>query len=927
MTPRHSYYRYWAKSPSGDQPAHLVPYHNLDVAACGRALLRAHPRVTQRLADALGLDPDETVALLTFLLSLHDVGKFTDAFQHLQPGLADLLGGPSSVIGHAPQYGNPDYHGGLGALLWHGVVFPTWFEEGGGGLADSAPSRRRARSAVGPLVDAVMGHHGRPVPTPENRDRNGVPYACDEALADVVAYAAEVADLLLPDDLDLTWSDDLAGRAKAASWTVAGLAVLADWIGSDGAAFPRTTEPVPLADYWEKAEQYADEAVRRAGVFPTEPAPDEGTRALFGYDRPTPLQRYAETVPVRREDGPYLFVLEDLTGAGKTEAAVVLAHRLMRAGLASGLYVGLPTMATADQMFGRLERAVDRLFADPAAASVTLAHSARDLSERYREITLPADPAAADDRPEEDAPAAAQCAEWIAASRKRALLADLGVGTVDQALLGALPAAHQSLRLFGLGRHVLVVDEVHAYDAYMLRLLRALLAFQAAAGGSAILLSATLPHGTRQLLADEFQRGFGADPVALRRTGDDDYPLATSVSTGGVGETPIDRRPGATRTVRVRRFTDEREVASEVVDAAQRGDAVVWIRNTVHDAVRGLDLVRRRLGSHPGELVDLLHARFALGHRLAKEKRVLAALGPEGGPDDRRGRVVVATQVVEQSLDLDADLLVSDLAPVDLLLQRAGRLHRHVRDGDGRRVPGAEGRDHRNDGRGAATLGVLAPSDAEPPSADWYERLFPKAAYVYPDHGRLWLTARELPDGQAVTVPDDARALIRAVYGPDARDRVPGELLPRTYHAEGEGRKDAAHGEANALDRRQGYTTGDATWTRDDAQQTRLGERSVRVRLVDVTDPLDPRPLVDEGPDPWALSELPLRESLAGRLPVGEAHRDALDRAVATMPDEGRHVRLVPLISSGDKWTLTGPSASGSARTLQYSLDKGLELL
>lgn len=922
MSPRHTYYRYWAKSPEGDRPAHLVPYHNLDVAACGRSLLRQNPALAQRVAMALRLDVEPAIRLVTFLLSLHDLGKFSDSFQALQPGLVRELDGPANLA-QAPQYG-PVYHGALGTLAWASSIQTAWLGTGGRSLGESAPSRLAASSALRPLVDAIMGHHGRPVPLPPERDGNSVPFYSAAALDDACRYTLDAADLLLPAGASLTWTSDFAARATRISWTVAGLAVLADWIGSDGVSFPRTDQPLDLEVYWERATAQAEAAVRRAGVIPAAPAGGGGIQDLFGFDGPTPLQRYAETFQLVA--GPQLFVLEDLTGAGKTEAAVVLAHRLMQVGLACGLYVGLPTMATANQMFERLERAVDRLFADPAAASVVLAHSARDLSERFREIALPADPDA--DRaegPDQDAPAGVQCAEWIASSRKKALLAALGVGTIDQALLCVLPAAHQSLRLLGLGQHVLVLDEVHAYDEYMLALIERLLTFHAAHDGSAVVLSATLPHDRRQRLADAFRRGLEVKPMSLQCTDDDDYPLATHVHADGVRETPVERSLEARRSLRVRRFRTETEIVRALVDAAASGCCAVWVRNTVGDAVRGLGLVREAAAGEGGICVDLLHARFALGHRLAKEEGLLAALGPKGGHEQRRGRIVVATQVVEQSLDLDADLLVSDLAPIDLLLQRAGRLRRHVRDSHGNRLQGPDGRDLRKDGRGDAIFGVYAPPDVEAPDADWFDRFLRNAGFVYPDHGRLWLSAREVLEGRCLSLPDDARALIRAVYGPGALDAIPEALRPRTHKAMSAAKVDGAQGNARALCIEDGYGCDDTAWTQDDAQRTRIGERSVTVRLIQIDADGAPGPLVPHPRDAWAMSDVSVRESqLAGAIPEGDAL--ALQQATAMMPDRGRHVLLLPLRRQNSGWVGRAVDKRGRMLRVSYTEDKGLEL-
>src|SRR5690606_25025277 len=184
---------------------------------------------------------------------------------------------------------------------------------------------------------------------------------------------------------------------------------------------------------------------------------------------PTPLQAYAQTVELGKV--PQLFILEDVTGAGKTEAAMVLVHRLMASGLASGLYVGLPTMATANAMYKRMSESYRRLYAEQELPSLVLAHGASKLSKAFSDSVALSTQTDDKNYENNELSASAYCNQWLADSRKKALLADVGVGTIDQALLGVLPARHQSLRLFGLTNKVLLVDEVHAFDPYMRSLL------------------------------------------------------------------------------------------------------------------------------------------------------------------------------------------------------------------------------------------------------------------------------------------------------------------------------------------------------------------------------------------------------------------------------------------------------------------------
>ncbi len=256
-----------------------------------------------------------------------------------------------------------------------------------------------------------------------------------------------------------------------------------------------------MESYWLVAQNNAKHAVSEAGVLPSPVARIVGYKDLIGPDAtPTPMQKWAQEAQLL--NGPALILIEDETGSGKTETALMLAHRLMVAGSAYGLYVALPTMATANAMFDRLAAAYRRLFKEDTNPSIALAHGARDMHAGFRAAMAwnrqKENPySGSTSRDASDLTASAACTEWIADDRCRTFLADAGVGTIDQTLLAVLPNRHQSLRLLGLVQRVLILDEVHAYDAYMNRELERLLEFQAGLGGSAILLSATLPQSTK----------------------------------------------------------------------------------------------------------------------------------------------------------------------------------------------------------------------------------------------------------------------------------------------------------------------------------------------------------------------------------------------------------------------------------------------
>ena len=579
-----------------------------------------------------------------------------------------------------------------------------------------------------------------------------------------------------------------------------------------------------------------------------------------------PCRPQAETAVL--PGGPVLALIEDMTGAGKTEAALVLAYRMIASGRARGLFFGLPTMATANAMFGRMTTAAARLFA--ATPSLTLAHGRAALHEGFRALV----------GAEDDTTPEANCTRWLADDRRRSLLADVGVGTIDQALMGILPTRFATLRLFGLTDRVLIVDEAHAYDPYMQRQLETLLKMQAMNGGSAIVMTATLPLKMRRAYADAFADGIGRQPAVL---GCQAYP-ALAIVGADISQRPVKPAAATHRAVRVARIDDVRAAIDGLLRDAAAGAACVWVRNAVDDAIAGVEMLRERDCA-----ARLLHARFALGDRLRHEAAALARFGRDGV--DRSGQVLVATQVVEASLDLDFDVMVSDLAPIGALIQRAGRLWRHLD-----RRPAAERP------VSGPLLTVLSPDPDQVADARWLNKVLGRGARVY-RHDHQWLTARAIFDAGVISEPDGVRALIEAVHGRHAPD-VPEPLVQASQEAEGAARAEAALAQNNVVKPQEGYLrgTGGAVWS-DEKFPTRLGvEEATLVLARRQGDRLQPWCDADVPTRAWALSEVRCAKWRLDRLPDGLPDQAAPDvgEAKADWAQGKRdHLVLCPVSDEG----------------------------
>lgn len=818
-------FNYWGKTRRGENEGgddyHLLCWHSLDVAAVGYGMVK---RNLYGLADnfrQLGMTETEQAAqFFAWLLCWHDIGKFAASFQqrYSHPNLQP----PAERRKQAENIS----HSTLGFYLWN-----SWLSEHPELLPRSVLPPRKLKRVIALWMPLTTGHHGRPPQGIRELD-NFLPQ--DKEAARTFLSAINALFPLI--DVPAFWDDDEGiALVQRLSWPLSASMVLADWAGSSTRFFPRIARVMPVADYWRLA---LDNAQAALALFPpaSTVAPFTGIHTLFPFIRqPTPLQQKALELDVRQV-GPQLFILEDVTGAGKTEAALILTHRLMAAGKAQGLFFGLPTMATSNAMYDRLAKSWLTLYHADSRPSLVLAHSARELMETFNHSLWTGAP---DEKQ--------GCSAWFADSNKKALLAEVGVGTLDQALMAVMPFKHNNLRLLGLNNKILIADEIHAYDAYMSRILESLIENQARNGNTTLLLSATLSQRQRDLLVAAFARGIGSN-VEAPLLGRDDYPWLTQVTAANVVSQPVATRKEVERCVNVDWLYREADCIEHIEQAVRQGQCVAWIRNSVDDAIRIYRQLLAR-GAIPAENLSLFHSRFAFYDRQRIELETLTRFG-KGDGAQRAGKVLIATQVIEQSLDIDMDVMISDLAPIDLLIQRAGRLQRHIRDGRGQiKERGREERD-------APVLRVLAPEWCDEPREDWLSSALRNSAYVYPDHGRLWLTQRVLREEGAIRMPQSARLLIESVYGDDAA--LPDGLAQSGQRQEGKFFCERAYANQMLLNLAAGYSPESGDY-QPETLSTRLAEGTVTLWLAKMVEG-DVTPYA-RGDRAWEMSLLRVRQS------------------------------------------------------------------
>lgn len=862
---------FWAKTQAGLLGQDLamarykpVAHHLLDVAAVTDRYLAANPGRSRRESVMTGLVPEAHSRLCTALAALHDLGKISPWFQAQAPEFW-----PTTILGKMPASARSINHWQATAVLL-----------GDAGIRGILDTKLPAFATSEQIVAAVAGHHGRP---PGDEFLGGNAGFHQAAIGEICTGIArllcrEVFDLLVPAPI----AAPPAVHVEALSFCLNGLITLSDWVGSDCDVFVFEDPQMPLATYWPLALSRAESALRAKGLMPAKsrPVPVLSDLSPRAGRAPRPMQVAAGDVAI--DTGPQLILIEDGTGSGKTEAALLLAARMMAAGQGEGIYVALPTMATANAMHGRLDVAIGGLFEETAVRplSLVLAHGKASLAKALDNLAHgEAAGHPASDRREETV--SERFNAWIGDSRKKAFFADAGAGTIDQAFLAVLPKKHLTLRQYALSGRILIVDEAHACDAYMGEELKTLVEMQARLGGSVIILSATLGAAMRRDLILAFARGRGlkdrhAGPLK-RRPLSQAYPLLTRYAGGTeLQEIPVETLSALSRCVTIARLNDRAAGISLALEAAGRGASVAILCNAVDSAIAVHAALA--MAGHPAERLTLFHARFVLGDRMEIEQRVLRLFGPQSQPQVRAGQILVATQVVEQSLDLDFDVMISDLAPVDLLIQRTGRLWRHQRSGRPVDTP---------------VLNVVSPDFLAAADADWLQEALGPAAYTYRLPGVLWRTARDLFSNGRLETPDDLRRLVEAAYRTDGDDLPDGfaKAHDETAGVDYAARHLARH---NMIDPRAGYAGLRAVST-DEEIGTRLGEQTVTLRLGayegSTLVPLVRRQGASEAVN-WALSEISVRYRwLAGKgasdpspLPAPD-HAAAVDAVRATWPE------------------------------------------
>jgi CRISPR-associated endonuclease/helicase Cas3 len=742
--------KYWGKS-SRVNPQDYLPVHQhlVDAGSVAKALTTT-TSISHALGDHWKQPESKCASFLIALAKLHDVGKYSKGFQSKNESLHRVLLN----------------EGALGEPLHHTKALRFL-------LASDASETSEAFQLAGSfdLQDLVnflapsIGHHGNAVAACDVSEASTLQQIFPEHYR--VAAWKEINEILrehpeLTDFTRLFINEELLDAGHW-SWVIAGFLVTCDWVASNTDYFPFD------------GERSGIDAVKKIGLqefskHPRLPSAD------FEFKPDRAMQLAVQDLPLYRGA---VYVIEDETGSGKTEAAWILTKRIIDAGLASGAYVGLPTQATANAMFSRFSSLPPLL---DAGHSSILAHPDRNNVPAWLNVV----------QGNKGSENVLECNAWFQSDARRSLLTSVGAGTIDQLLVATLPVKHQCLRLYGAYGKVIIVDEVHAYGAYQNELLQEFLEHHSALGGVAILLSATLPKAiTKKFTGLESH---------------DSYPRITH-QQGTKFVPSVMAKP---KTVKV--IHTEEDAFKVMLKAAEEGKSACWIRNTVDDAINAYKELEAS-----GHDCILLHSRYAQEDRVGIESELIRRVGNKS-TSEKRGVLVLGTQVLEQSLDIDFDEMVTDLAPMDYVLQRMGRLHRHSRDNEGNATEA--------DTRPPAVMHVYAPSDEE--YTDGALQAWNRgSSFVYSAHHVMWKTLthlRQHPTFSNLQHIDDA---VQQTYD----GIVPEELAAAQEESLAKEHAESQQGAWRTLDLPAGYHTHTDPLPRMEAP-TRLGSQSYTIILV-----------------------------------------------------------------------------------------------
>jgi len=637
----HSHLDMWGKFTADPFTYHPLLYHLIDTASVGRVLWQdgLYKGIKSHFSKLLNFTYKETENLLSFLIGLHDIGKAGPAFQAKCPIMKLRLA----------ERGFKFPSGFMFKPLPHGLI-------SGMVLENELPQHISMTLEEASLIArSLAGHHGSWPALGEMQSNLkkinlGDPIWYD-ARTNLINSMMQICQPPKHFSLPINTHD-----RNALITLLSGICVLADWVGSIENYFPYSHSISSMDDYIEISGKRARDAILKLGWGCWAPSGEVVPFNTMFKFKPNQMQEHviAHTDNIQH---PALVILEAPTGCGKTEAAFYMVDHWLQKNEGQGFYIAMPTQATSNQMFTRTETFLSNRYPQHLL-NLHLVHGSAIRSTSMKLIQLK--------NVGESIMDGVHALSWFL-PRKRTLLAPFGVGTVDQVFLSIMQTKHFFLRLFGLSSKVIIFDEVHAYDTYMNTLFLRLLSWLKFLNTTVILLSATLPDRTKRDLIQVYSK------CSYNNNDLSGYPCLTVATNNSITQMEIQHEQSVSSNISWLK-DEEASLLSSLERSLQEGGCAAVICNTVQKAQEMYQWIKKTDIVPSNDLI-LFHARFPYQWRQQIEKEVLIRFSKDGQRPKRS--IVVATQVIEQSLDLDFDVMFSELAPVDLIIQRIGRLHRH----------------------------------------------------------------------------------------------------------------------------------------------------------------------------------------------------------------------------------------------------------
>ena len=518
------------------------------------------------------------------------------------------------------------------------------------------------------VTNIIGAHHGRPISENEFKACNS--FASSLFQEDNISSERAIFWQNLQKNifdkalLESGFADpkDLPLISQPGQVILSGLLIMADWISSNEAFFPLIALDKYEADPYRVEVGFTKWIDERVEAWDPNPYFENIYESRFNFN-PRDAQKMISKA-ISNTNDPGVFIIEAPMGMGKTETALIAVEDLAKKTNRTGMFFGLPTQATSNGIFTRVRAWLDQMEGEK---SLRLIHGKAQLNDEFSKLPKSRNIHGGD---------GVGVNEWFA-GRKVSILDDFTVGTVDQILLAALKQKHLMLRHLGLSNKVVVIDEVHAYDAYMSVFLYRALRWLGAYKVPVVILSATLPISKRNALLEAYMigagLGYGRLPKPEGFETNEAYPLLT-YNDGATIKQFADFKKEIGRDYQIiKKSKDQSEdLVSLIKENIPKGGVVGVMVNTVRKAQ---DFSSQCIEAFGQDHVELLHSSFIATDRYKKEKNLIETIGKNGNRPDFK--IVIGTQVIEQSLDIDFDILITDLAPMDLILQRMGRLHRH----------------------------------------------------------------------------------------------------------------------------------------------------------------------------------------------------------------------------------------------------------